>query len=70
MISNTATIYYCGDTLYLKKIDSTHLYISTIKDELGIIYHVGQLSHRPYYEDLLKWLGGTLNINHIQYMDD
>ena len=45
--------------------DSTHFYMSTMKDgiENAILAHIGQHRNRPYYNDLRKYLKGGPNID-------
>ena len=47
-----------SDDWWLKKIDSTHFYLSNDPDkvERGWPYHIGQHRGKPYYEDVRKWL--------------
>lgn len=52
------TTYYgdTHDTWYLTRLDSTHLNISLTETESRADYHIEQLSHQPYYEDIKLWL--------------
>lgn len=68
-IEKTAKIYYWDEELYLRKIDTTHVSISYEPDGQGVIYHVGQLDHREYYEDLCKWLRDEFDIDNQAYFE-
>jgi len=69
-IEKTAKIYYWDEELYLRKIDTTHVSISYEPDGQGVIYHVGQLDHREYYEDLCKWLRDEFDIDNQAYLEE
>lgn len=55
--------------LYIREIDSTHVFMSTESHDTdkGSIYHIGQLSHRPFYDDLNKWLHNEIEGYSIMY---
>lgn len=46
-------------------IDSTHfeMRLADSKYGYGAIYHIAQVSHQPYYDDLKKWLYNELEID-------
>lgn len=50
----------CSDpveTLYFRYIDCTHIALSyDPKFPNEAIYHIGQLSHQPYYYELYDWM--------------
>lgn len=52
--------------------DSTHFYISTMKDNIGdgIPAHVGQHRSKPYYSDLRKYLKGGADIDGNSYIGE
>jgi hypothetical protein len=52
--------------------DSTHFYMSTMKDgiENAIPAHIGQHRNRPYYSDLRKYLKGGANIDGNSYVGE
>jgi hypothetical protein len=52
--------------------DSTHFYMSTMKDgiENAIPAHIGQHRNRPYYSDLRKYLKGGANIDGNSYIGE
>jgi len=52
--------------------DSTHFYISTMKDGIGtgIPAHIGQHRNRPYYSDLRKYLKGGADIDGNSYIGE
>lgn len=65
------TIIYIDNQLwYITKIDGTHIRMSVNKkeDPFGI-YHIEQLSHTPYYNDIKMWLcsGSTIESNRYYY---
>ena len=66
-------IYHNDETWFLKKIDGTHLMVANseegIKEGRGAVYHVAQLNHRPYYEDVRKWLYGKKEIDYKKYYE-
>jgi hypothetical protein len=47
-----------GDVWYVKKIDDTHVKISSSKDKFDstTAYHIAQLKNRPYYKEIESWL--------------
>jgi hypothetical protein len=52
--------------------DSTHFYISTMKDGIGngIPAHIGQYRNRPFYSDLRKYLKGGADIDGNSYVGE
>lgn len=54
---------------YLRKIDSTHLQMSTSPGGNGAVYHVAQLKHNQYYTDLVDWLHNKIDISNNTYQD-
>jgi len=52
--------------------DSTHFYMSTMKDgiENAIPAHIGQHRNRPYYNDLRKYLKGGKDIDGNSYVGE
>jgi hypothetical protein len=69
------TIVINGYPYYIEQVDSTHLKMATIKDNLPktIPYHVSQYKGLSYYEDLKNWLHGEnlrMNTKYIQDMED
>jgi hypothetical protein len=52
--------------------DSTHFYISTMKDGIGngIPAHIGQHRSKPYYNDLRKYLKGGADIDGNNYVGE
>lgn len=52
--------------------DSTHFYISTMKDSIGIgtPAHIGQHRSKPYYSDLRKYLKGGADIDGNNYVGE
>jgi len=61
--------------LYVKKDKDNHTHImisKNIKDihnDTGEVYHIRQLSGRPYQTDLRKWLHGKKDIDGNFYKD-
>jgi hypothetical protein len=56
-----------GNTWYVKKIDSTHMYMSNNEKSLktdnpGVMaHHIGQHRSNPYYKQLRAWLKESVN---------
>lgn len=63
----TAKIHCNNNTIYLKKIDVTHLFMSFNMERIEntIPLHVGQINHQPYYKDVYDWLGGLISTEEI-----
>lgn len=66
------TIYVNNYPWYLKKIDSTHLYMLMDKKQLqhppgASAHHVGEYRDNSYYKDLVDWLHGRKNIDGNKY---
>ncbi len=57
--------------LYFTVIDSTHVYMGSLsyEKEKCAIYHIGQLSHRPFYNDLEKWIHGEIQSFELMYKE-
>jgi len=57
---STVSLMLDGDAIYVTKIDSTHVRTfnseENYNDSKGSAWHVRQLSHTPYFTDMLKWL--------------
>lgn len=69
-----AHIYIDGYLYLAKRIDSTHLSLNLIGNSNinitcphEIIYHVGQLSERSYYQDIVNWLHDKKEIDGNDY---
>ena len=63
-------IYVDGYPWYIRQIDSTHFKMSNSQDFTnGAIYHIGQVNHRQYYNDLNDWLHSKLDIQGNRYED-
>jgi hypothetical protein len=59
--NNIMMIKIDGLEWYLKRIDSTHVSMSTSISGLKSgfsVNHIAQLKDRPYYEQVKKWLQG------------
>lgn len=61
-----------GNTWYVKKIDSTHMYMSNNEKSLktdnpGVMaHHIGQHRSTPYYKELRAWLKESVNETFIK----
>lgn len=57
-------IYTPSGKLYVHRIDSTHCYIGYSPELNSLcVYHIEQLSHTSYYQDLKSWLHNQLSDN-------
>lgn len=66
----TITIQVNGYPYYLKRIDSTHFFMSNNPDNEGIAWHIGQFSDKPYYNDIRSWLKGGESPEGREFSDE
>jgi len=60
-----------GYSNYFKRIDSTHVQSALEPDFIRYaIWHIAQLKHQPYYNDLELWLHDKKDIDGNEYTSD
>ena len=60
---------YSKEKWYAKKIDSTHLYLTLNKNHPPATHVAQWKNNKKLYDDLVKWLHGSLNIEGKTYLE-
>jgi len=72
-VTGAAKVLVQGYPYFLKKIDSTHLYVTNTENAPGMASHVGQFKDakgdQAFYNDIKDWLQGKIDIEGREYAD-